>query len=409
MGIHLFSVSRLRVARWVWLLLCAAAVVCFGVGAAEQLSSPLPSCIVNAGECSLWGVYREDIAQAAALGISPRLLFLAATIGQWLPRLIWFGMGLLLFWRRSADRMAWLVSLTLVLFLFEGMVLPDPLALAGALLYALAVFLFFLLPFVFPSGRFAPGWIGWIAVPLNLFISLGSLLPQTEERDPTGLWIGLIGSVVWVALAGYAVTFRFRRAGVGRDRQQIKWLMAGVLGWAIAIAPPILALFYFPVEQPSPHRLAFLYLVMLPVYVLAYLITALCMGTAIFRYRLWDIDLIIRRTLQYTLLTALLALLYFGAIVTLQAVFGSFAGEQSPVIIVLSTLLIAALFTPLRRRVQNVIDRRFFRQKYDAQQVLATFAVTARDETDLTQLTNELSRVVDEAMQPENLAIWLRR
>ncbi|RLT45064.1 MAG: hypothetical protein DWI57_01705 [Chloroflexi bacterium] len=140
------------------------------------------------------------------------------------------------------------------------------------------------------------------------------------------------------------------------------------------------------------------------------LLLPISLAIAITRYRLFDIDLIIRRTLQYTLLTGLLALVYFGGVVILQGILGPLTGSaNSPIVTVITTLSIAALFTPLRRRVQDFIDRRFFRKKYDAQQVLAAFALTARDETDLAALTGELQRVVQETLQPEHVSVWLRK
>ncbi|MBK8986605.1 MAG: hypothetical protein IPM39_11070 [Chloroflexi bacterium] len=133
------------------------------------------------------------------------------------------------------------------------------------------------------------------------------------------------------------------------------------------------------------------------------------LAVAVLRYRLYDIDLIIRRTLQYAVLSTLLALVYFGMVILLQSVFNSVSGQQSPFAIVISTLVIAALFAPLRRRVQNVIDRRFYRKKYDAQQVLAQFAQTCRDETDMDALTAELQHVILETLQPEQITIWYRQ
>jgi hypothetical protein len=132
------------------------------------------------------------------------------------------------------------------------------------------------------------------------------------------------------------------------------------------------------------------------------------LAVAVLRYRLYDIDLIIRRTLLYTATTALLALVFFGSVVLLQRGFEAVTGQQSQLAIVLSTLAIAALFNPLRRRIQAIVDRRFFRNKYDAQQVLAQFAITARDETDMYALSAELARVVQKTLQPETVTLWLR-
>ncbi len=128
---------------------------------------------------------------------------------------------------------------------------------------------------------------------------------------------------------------------------------------------------------------------------------------AVLRYRLFDIDVIIRRTTSYALLTALLGLVYFGSVVVFQRLLAPLTGESTAAV-VLSTLLIAALFLPLRRRVQDTIDRRFTGRKYDAQKTLEAFAATVRNETDLDALTAELVRVIQETMEPENVTVWLR-
>jgi hypothetical protein len=128
---------------------------------------------------------------------------------------------------------------------------------------------------------------------------------------------------------------------------------------------------------------------------------------AILRSRLFDIDIIIQRTLVYSVLTLFLALVYIGSILISRALVAPLTGG-SELAIVVSTLAIAALFLPLRRRIQQLIDRRFYRRKYDAAKVLAAFALTARDETDLDRLTGELLRVVDETIQPEFVGVWLR-
>jgi hypothetical protein len=142
---------------------------------------------------------------------------------------------------------------------------------------------------------------------------------------------------------------------------------------------------------------------------LGYILLPVCLGIAILRYRLWDIDLLIRRTLTYSVITALLALIYFGGIVILQNIFVGLTGQnQSQLVTVISTLTIAALFLPLRTRVQEFIDRRFYRQKYDAAKTLADFATAARDETDLEKLTARLVSVVDETMQPQTTQLLLK-
>ncbi|MDX1418267.1 MAG: hypothetical protein R3293_28965, partial [Candidatus Promineifilaceae bacterium] len=144
-----------------------------------------------------------------------------------------------------------------------------------------------------------------------------------------------------------------------------------------------------------------------PVLLLAVALIPLSIALAILKYRLWDISFVVRRTLVYGLLSIVLALIYFGSVIVLQRLFSAVSRQQSPIVIVVSTLIIAGLFSPLRGKIQEMIDRRFDRQKYDAALALDRFAKIARDEVDLNRLSAELINVVQEAIQPEHASLWL--
>jgi len=195
--------------------------------------------------------------------------------------------------------------------------------------------------------------------------------------------------------------FQVRTDPIGRA--QVKWVGLGVAlvaGYRLVFNVIFLSsnFSFFATEPWWTDLLDGLIDVSLPVTV----------GIAILRYRLFDIDLLIRRTLQYTLVTGLLALVFFGGVTVLQAILTRLTGQQSSLAIALSTLAIAALFNPLRKRVQSFIDRRFFRQKYDAEQALAEFAATARNETDLGQLSADLTSTIQETLQPGKISLWLK-
>jgi hypothetical protein len=142
---------------------------------------------------------------------------------------------------------------------------------------------------------------------------------------------------------------------------------------------------------------------------LTLMLVPVSIAIAILRYHLWDIDVIIRRTLVYSILTVLLALVYFGGVTLLQGAFSAFSGEKSSAAIVLSTLSIAALFNPLHNRIRSFIDRRFYRRKYDAEKTLQTFSTSLREEVDLDELNERLITVVNETLQPERVGLWLHK
>lgn len=237
--------------------------------------------------------------------------------------------------------------------------------------------------------------------PFALFLAY---LAIARVMSPTTLdWLGrwIVGNwliaFVFQSLSAYFVLDGYRSSHDPVHRRKVRWLvfafvLCGGVGLSLWFIPGIL------LGQP---------LIDANVLGLSLLPYPVILAIAVLRYQLFDIDVIIRRTLVYSTLTATLALVYYCGIVVLQSAFAAFGGGRSELATVVSTLTIAALFFPLRSRIQNFIDRRFYRQKYDAQKVLAEFATAARDETDLGALTARLVEVVDETMQPETVSVWL--
>jgi hypothetical protein len=224
-------------------------------------------------------------------------------------------------------------------------------------------------------------------------LGIEALRPVSDLLEPVHLALYFF---LWFASAASLVV-RFRRSG-SLERQQIKWLAFA------ASAVPVWFLTNAPIEAAVPNLFqavdALIFSALIPV----------AAGVAILRYRLYDIDVVINRTLVYGSLTATLVALYLGCVATAQAVFRTLTGqeEQPQLAIVVSTLIIAAVFTPLRRRIQSFIDRRFYRRKYDARKTLEEFSVTLREETNLEALNEGLVGVVRETIQPAHVSLWLR-
>ena len=280
----------------------------------------------------------------------------------------------------------------------------------GALLAA--AFLFLLFPDGrLPSRRWRP--VAWMAAIGSLLSALGAAFapgPLEAHRsidNPVGIGgtlggiLDLLGSAGTAALilsvlaSGISLILRLRRAR-GVERQQLKWFVYA----AILMVGGFAASFVF--SSGAVNSIAW------TSGILGFMVLPFATGIAILRYRLYDIDRIINRTLVYGLLTAVLVLVYIGSVVALRGLLFGFTGRSSQLTIVASTLLIAALFNPLRRRIQAFIDRRFYRRKYDAAKTLTDFSAKLRDEVDLDSLTDDLVAVVRETVQPTHVGLWLR-
>jgi hypothetical protein len=283
--------------------------------------------------------------------------------------------------------------------------------------WARAVGWFILVSFLlllFPTGRLpSPRWrpVLWAAVGLTALYTLSSWLSSdtidlrlTFVRNPLGvesrimaLLYELINTTfpLLIVASGLAVIARFRRSR-GVERQQLKWF-----AYAVAVMSIVFVIWF-------SFTLAGLVAPSSLMYDIPLLGLPVATGIAILKYRLFDIDLLINRTIVYGALTATLVALYFGVVVVLQRIVVLLAGQESTVAVVASTILIAALFTPLRRRIQSFIDRRFYRSRYDARKTLEAFSSKLRDETDLDALGDDLVEVVRETMQPAHASLWLR-
>jgi hypothetical protein len=354
-------------------------------------------------------------------GVSFRL-YIASHLGVLtVTFLVYFVVACLIFIRRPTDRFALIASVFLLSF---GASAP-PLEIPEFLDFYFHPPLWYAIPYyvaslsswpllvtflvTYPDGHFVPHWTRWAALIGALLTTWWTLNPSLFDNSVS--WFGILGAgsaIILSCIGLYAQVWRYRNYATPVQKQQTKWFVfcLGLFLFAtfVSFAPTF---FVDPTRPPSAGDAIWNELLTLGT-ILANIVIPIAVGIAILRYRLWDIDIIIRRTLSYALLSALLVGIYFGSIILLQRVLSLMTGTtQDEIVTVISTLAIAALFIPLRRRIQALIDQRFYRKKYDAQQVLADFANTVRDETDLEKLSSRLIQVVQDTMQPKSVSVWL--
>ncbi len=392
-----------------WLVLVVAQIALWAVGQTVRILNPYPDCLRQICDPMEFGA--QDLTVIRAMDWSPAIVTLILNGGEIALGLAFFALAIIIFARRRSEWIALLVAYVLV---FLGALLftsaNDALGRVDSLrvlpldfLFGLGLTAFVMLLFVFPSGRFVPRWSVVFLVPTLPIALVTNYVTAPGVQD-----LALAAIVMTIPAVGLAMQiYRYRRVSNALERQQTKWVVFGFSSAIALMAVWLFSLANFPANQPSPARVTAA-LIITPVIGVLGTLLPLSIAISILRYRLWDIDIIIRRTLIYSILTGLLGLTYFGGIIVLQNLFTAVTGQQSAAAVVVSTLIIAALFFPLRNRVQAFIDTRFYRRKYDAAKVIAEFAATCRDETDLDRLTARLVEVVDETMQPESVTLWLK-
>src|SRR5215207_9488891 len=407
----------LPLARAAWIAVAALALGLFTLGIPAEfalLHVPCPTVTCSTGQLSRSGLHSLEglglsLDSFAAYTVAMDILFAAVCTA----------VALLIFWRRSDDRMGLLVSLALLtfgtatfVFTMEALaVRHPPWEIPVSLLHFLGAASFGLFLYLFPDGRFVPRWTRWVALVWIAWQLPRYFFPYWYLNPSPYTWHALINTAVWLgalSTAIYSQGYRYRRTASSAQRQQIKWVVFGI---SVALAGFLgisLLLGVFAPEPTSPGTLLAYLLGNTFIGYLAILLIPTSIGIAVLRYHLFDIDVIINRALVYVTLTVILAAFYEGTIVVLQNLFRVVTGQESQVAVVASTLAIAAMFEPLRRRIQDLVDRRFYRRKYDAAKTLEALGAKLREETDLDALRDDVLGVARDTMQPAQVSLWLR-
>jgi hypothetical protein len=403
-----------RPGRWlalaIWVTLVVVTLVIFFGVLPEYVDQLHTLCIaascnyqqLTAGQVQTLNDWRWSLDQYASLQVALNLVAI----------LISLGVSALIVGRRPGDWMAMLVAFSLVTIspvietanVVEG---TSPWLMASSGLVILSSFLLWLVWLLFPSGRFVPSWMRWIllvstaALVLWTFVLPNARLIPASTESGIG-WLVAIGTLATLALAQ---VYRYRRVSTPLERKQTKWV---VLGYIVPIMVNVVVtiLEFIP---PVIVSNSILVLAVNESGFLLVIVPPLAFGVAILRSHLWEIDTIINLALVYGLLTGILGALYVGLVLGLDQAVGRLTGQTTqPIVLVISTLAIAGLFLPVRRRLQALINRRLYRTNYDAEKTLAAFSDTLRHQIDLEHLHDQVLAVVTETMQPAQVWLWLR-
>ena len=396
---------RLVLARALWGIIAlfeVAALVYSLTGTIAQLQ------VICTSSCAIQQLSAAGLSTLHHLGLSLGDYIAFCIAVTLISTLFCYTVAALLLWHRSNDWMALLISLMLLSFApgsistgvrFSEWFGPEVAGHVSSLFDNINLTIMVLIFFLFPTARFEPRWTRWF---FYMQIGLGILItivPRFTAPDPLIALYTLYFPAILLVLV-IAQVYRYRRVSTPIQRLQTRWVVYSMVV-SIGSAVALIAIF-----QPLPGSLlssldtiANLLLTLIPI----------SLAIAIQRYRLYDIDILINRTLVYGTLTAIVVAIYTGSILLLQFLLHGIINSNNDVAIVISTLVIAALFRPLQRRIQAIIDRRFYRRKYDAARTMAAFSATLRSQVDLNELSEHLVDVVQETMQPAHVSLWLNK
>jgi hypothetical protein len=334
------------------------------------------------------------------LGLSPALYAAFAVAGRSIMALSLVISGVVVVLRRSRDWFALFLTLALLVFGCTTPPVSDEYAHAAIapLVQILAGFgqSFLLILYLFPDGRFVPRWTRWCAVVLVASF----VVAYSDAQTAIMLFLGIT--------LLFAPIYRYRYVASPTQRQQMKWALVGLVAATLVILVDIQIYHFMPGLVSTDRAKVIFDFATFASVVIAFPLVPIFLGIAILRYKLWEIDTLVNRTLVYGSLTISLAALYIGGVIALEALAQALTGQTSDLAIAAVTLAVAALFNPWRRRLQAFIDQRFYRRRYDATRILAAFNTRLRDEVDLDHLSADLVAVVQDTVQPVEVRLWLK-
>ena len=410
------SARAIAAARVAWVALTALIIVLVGLGISdlhESFASAVDARSIDALNLTLGG-YASYLTAVFLLVVITHL-FIGVVVylrgpNDWMALTLAFAL---------VSNGAWL---TLSLMYPAGEVSQVLTLLVGIVTYVGLVSGISLL-YLFPNGRFVPRWTVAMVVSWAILMAFAIFFPELPlSLAAWPFFVQLLVLLVWTGVGLFAQLHRYLEVSTPLQRQQTKWAIAGLI---LAVVGPFAYFLTFVIvpalNDPDVPNILYqrvgaslfalslvVRLVGITVMALATLIFPISFVIAILRYRLWDIDVIINRTLVYGALTGTLILIYLFGVALLQGIFRSLTGQGDQLAIVATTLAIAALFNPLRGRIQAVIDRRFYRRRYDAALALAAFSGTVQDEVELEDVSQALLQLVIETVQPSQSSLWLR-
>lgn len=396
--------------RMLWVLLVAAILAFFLTSVPDRAEQLMSICRLSFN-CAGTQLTLIEVDALRELGVTLHQYAYYVLSLEIVFAVGFFLMAISILWNKPKDWIAVFTALTLLTFgisIFPTMLAQKQTLYVTNLLQFISSATILIFAYLFPDGRFVPNWTKILVIPWLAWLFIHNLLPDSRLNIAReSLLIELLIALGFYSSGLFTQAYRYKRISTPLQQQQTKWVIFGFAIAFLGFAIHWIVFLLLPSRQGQELTHVLAMMISNAFYALTVLAIPMTIAFSIQQYRLWEIDPIMNRSLVYGILSIVLALIYAGSVILLQNLFRALTAQDSQLAIVGSTLATAALFSPLRRRIQNTIDMRFYRQKYTADQILNQFNQILKSEMDLATLSDQLEHVVDVAFQPKSVTLWL--